>query len=95
MRGLMAGLVVGLCIVATSPWPRYLVACLLLARRHELPHRPAVFLDWAYEAGLMRLSGIAVQFRHREFQDWLTRRYAPTALVSPASDHEPHTIEHP
>jgi hypothetical protein len=29
---------------------------------------------WAYEAGLMRLAGIAVQFRQREFQDWLTRR---------------------
>ena len=27
---------------------------------------------WAYEAGLMRLAGIAVQFRQREFQDWLT-----------------------
>jgi hypothetical protein len=27
-----------------------------------------MFLDWPYEAGLVRLSGIAVQFRHREFQ---------------------------
>jgi hypothetical protein len=40
-------LVVGVCIVATSPWRGYLVACLLLARRHQLPHRPGVFLDWA------------------------------------------------
>jgi hypothetical protein len=36
-----------------------------------------VFMDWAYEAGLMRLSGIAVQFRHREFQTWLTNRDQP------------------
>jgi hypothetical protein len=86
------GLVVGLFIVATSPWLRYLVACLLLARRHELPHRPAVFLDWAYEAGLMRLAGIAVQFRHREFQDWLTRRYAPGTVTSAPSDQEPHSM---
>jgi hypothetical protein len=72
--GLVLGLAAGLCLVATSPWPRYLVACRLLARRQELPKRPTVLLDWAYEAGLMRLAGIAVQFRHREFQDWLARR---------------------
>lgn len=66
------GLVFGLWLVRRSPWPRYAVACRLLARRRELPPRPAVFLDWAYDAGLVRLSGIAVQFRHREFQDWLT-----------------------
>ncbi len=38
-----------------------------------VPARPAVFLDWAYSAGLMRLSGIGIQFRHREFQTWLVR----------------------
>ncbi len=36
-----------------------------------------MFLDWAYETGLMRLSGIAVQFRHREFQTWLTSHDQP------------------
>lgn len=66
------GLAFGLWLVRRSPWPRYAVACRLLARRRELPRRPAVFLDWAYDAGLVRLSGIAVQFRHREFQAWLT-----------------------
>ncbi len=68
---LMLGLPVGVLFVAKSPWPRYLVATMILARRRDLPKRPAVFLDWAYGAGLMRLSGIAVQFRHREFQTWL------------------------
>jgi len=72
------GLPVGLVVVANSPWPRYLVATTILARRGDLPRRPAVFLDWAYGAGLMRLSGIAVQFRHREFQTWLTTRSQPT-----------------
>lgn len=48
------------------------MVCLLLAHRHQLPHRPAVFLDWAHEAGLVRLARVAVQFRHRDFQDWLT-----------------------
>ncbi|MGH3754973.1 MAG: hypothetical protein ACRDRP_20200 [Pseudonocardiaceae bacterium] len=73
----VVALAVGLIFVASSPWPRYLFAVLLLACRGDLPRRPAVFLDWAYQAGLMRLSGIAVQFRHREFQTWLATRDQP------------------
>jgi hypothetical protein len=68
----VVALIVGLLFVANSPWPRYLFATLLLNRRGDLPRRPAAFIDWAYQAGLTRLSGIAVQFRHREFQTWLT-----------------------
>ena len=71
---LWIGLPVGFVFVANSPWPRYLVATRILARRGDLPRRPAVFLDWAYESGLMRLSGVATQFRHREFQTWLATR---------------------
>lgn len=70
----VVALAVGLIFAASSPWPRYLFAVMLLALRGDLPRRPAVFLDWAYQAGLMRLSGIAVQFRHREFQTWLATR---------------------
>jgi hypothetical protein len=85
---LVVAFVIGLIFAANSPWPRYLFAVMLLARRGKLPRRPAVFLDWAYQAGLMRLSGIAVQFRHREFQTWLAicgRRYdsSETALEEP------------
>lgn len=36
--------------------------------------RPARFLDWAHAAGLLRLSGIGIRFRHRELQTWLTDR---------------------
>ena len=68
---------IGLIFVANSPWPRYLFAAILLAHRGDLPRRPAVFMDWAYQAGLMRISGIAVQFRHREFQTWLATREQP------------------
>jgi NACHT domain len=67
----VVALVVGLIFAAKSPWPRYLFAVLFLAYQRDLPRRPAVFMNWAYQAGLMRLSGIAVQFRHREFQTWL------------------------
>jgi hypothetical protein len=73
----VVALVVGLIFAANSPWPRYLFAAMLLARRGDLPRRPAVFMDWAYQVGLMRISGIAVQFRHREFQTWLATRDQP------------------
>ena len=58
--GLAFGLAFGLALAADSPWPRYMFVTILLAHRGDLPKRPAVFLDWAYKAGLIRLSGIAV-----------------------------------
>jgi len=70
----IVALMVGLIFAANSPWLRYMFAMMLLARRGDLPRRPATFADWAYQAGLMRLSGISVQFRHREFQTWLVNR---------------------
>jgi hypothetical protein len=74
--GLVFGLLFGLAAISTAPWPRYGVACLLLARRRDTPFRIARFLDWAYAAGFLRLAGTAVQFRHREFQTWLTTQTA-------------------
>jgi hypothetical protein len=69
--GVTLGLPLGGLITAMSPWPRYAVAVLTLHRAGALPPRPAHFLNWAYTAGLVRRSGIAVQFRHREYQKWL------------------------
>jgi hypothetical protein len=43
----------------------------LLATRGLLPWRLGGFLHWCYGAGLLRISGIAYQFRHRELQDYL------------------------
>jgi hypothetical protein len=40
-------------------------------RRDELPRRLTGFVDWAYGAGLLRLSGTAIQFRHRDLQTHL------------------------
>lgn len=73
----VVALMVGLTFAANAPWSRYLFAVLFLARRGNLSRRPAAFLDWAYQTGLMHLSGIAVQFRHREFQTWLTTHGQP------------------
>jgi hypothetical protein len=88
--GIAVGLPIGIFTASGSPWPRYAIACLLLTRQGLLPRRPAVLLDWAYDAGLVRLSGIAVQFRHREFQDWLItthdRETAPSAAPLPPTN---------
>ena len=42
-----------------------------------LPWRLGRFLHWATKAELLRTSGIAYQFRHRELQDWLARNPTP------------------
>ncbi|GAA2829177.1 NACHT domain-containing protein [Crossiella cryophila] len=77
--GLLFGTVVGAAAAASfSPWPRYVLAVWRLSRTNDLPTRPAQFLDWAYTAGLVRLSGIAVQFRHRELQR-RSAEYTPIA----------------
>lgn len=67
------GVAVGLLLRALSPWPRYAVSVWVHARHGRLPRGLGPFLDWAYDAGLLRLSGVAFQFRHREFQEWLTQ----------------------
>jgi hypothetical protein len=53
-------------------WFRYHLAVLLYAARRRGPLRFGMFLDWAHDAGLLRVSGPAYQFRHRQIQDWLT-----------------------
>ncbi|MFF4160672.1 NACHT domain-containing protein [Streptomyces sp. NPDC001678] len=88
--GLSMGLL-GALALSGGAGRRYL-AFLLCARWEKiLPSRPGVFLDWACEAGLMRLSGPAYQFRHQELQHWLAahpepagRAVAPAAMPPPA-----------
>lgn len=71
----LSGIAVGSWVfLLASRWPRYWIAVAIAARRGLLPPRPAAFLDWAYTAGLFRISGIAVQFRHHELQEWLAAR---------------------
>lgn len=75
--GLEAVLVVGLPIAfGVTSWPRFMIANMLGARRRALPPQLAAFPDWAYDAGLLRLSGIECQFRHAELQRWLIREQA-------------------
>lgn len=70
-EGLAIGFTAGLTLEPTGP--RY-VALLLCTRRWTgrwLPWRLGRFLNWCYNAGLLRVAGIGYQFRHRELQDYL------------------------
>ena len=68
--GLAGGLAVGLAFVSVASC-RYLIAVSIAASAQLIPLRFARFLRWAYEAGILRISGNAYQFRHNELRDWL------------------------
>ncbi|MEU5404400.1 hypothetical protein ABZ348_34545 [Streptomyces sp. NPDC005963] len=74
--GLATGIAFGLALSTASR--RYLV--FLLCSRRRLPFRLSPFLDWAVGAGLLRNSGAAYQYRHRELQHWLRQHPNPPAL---------------
>ncbi|MFD5411941.1 NACHT domain-containing protein [Streptomyces nojiriensis] len=79
---LVPGLLLGLYFL-TGAGRRYLV--FLLCARGQLPWRLGRFLRWAYGAGLLRVSGSAYQFRHRELQEWLGA-HGPRQPGSTATD---------
>ncbi|GIH22856.1 hypothetical protein Aph01nite_11660 [Acrocarpospora phusangensis] len=62
-------------------------AVLLLCTRkwsgQWLPWRLGGFLDWCYGAGLIRVAGVAYQFRHKEIQEHLARHPQPGGSPSP------------
>ncbi|MET9087377.1 hypothetical protein ABZX77_36805 [Streptomyces sp. NPDC004237] len=81
MDGLAIGLSSGLTIALVGPAQaarRYGVY--LLCSRRRLPFRLGLFLDWAVSAGLMRISGPAYQYRHRELQHWLRQHPQPPSV---------------
>jgi hypothetical protein len=81
--GLVGGLAAGLTVAlatglaigltwAAGVWTRYHISVAIAAARGAGPMRYGAFLDWAAQTGLLRVSGVAYQFRHRQLQDWLT-----------------------
>ncbi len=77
--GLVAGLVVGaaagaLCglVYLSVSSLRYLIAVSIASNARLLPLRFGRFMQWAYHAGILRISGNAYQFRHNELRDWLS-----------------------
>jgi hypothetical protein len=67
------GLIAGLALGARS-WLRYVISITLEARHGRLPWRFGSFMDWAYGAGLLRLSGVCYQFRHDKLKTSLASR---------------------
>lgn len=68
--GLAYGILVWFAISARI-WVRYHLSVAWNCFRGQGPLRFESFLRWAASAGLLRESGIAYQFRHRQLQDWL------------------------
>jgi hypothetical protein len=56
--------VTGGIILGSRAWTRYAFAILMMAPRRRLPWRLMKFLEWSNQAGLLRISGLAYQFRH-------------------------------
>lgn len=74
LRNLGSGLGAGLTVApsgGSSAWTRYHITVVVNAARGRGPLRFGAFLDWAHQAGLLRVSGIAYQFQHQQLQDWL------------------------
>ncbi|MFF3122782.1 NACHT domain-containing protein [Streptomyces sp. NPDC057908] len=70
--------------------PMAMYTCWLLVNRRRLPFRLSRFLEWSRTAGLIRVTGAAYQFRHREFQEWLTRHPVPARPVPTAHPPAAH-----
>jgi hypothetical protein len=75
--------------IGAESWARYCIAVGIAAIRRSGPLRFGAALDWAYQAGLLRLAGVAFQFRHQQLQDWLMARSGDRAgeQAIPQSDH--------
>ncbi|MFL6161099.1 MAG: hypothetical protein ACJ74U_02605 [Jatrophihabitantaceae bacterium] len=80
--GLAVGLVGGLGAGNGWVWLRYFLGVTWAARRGACPSRFARFLDWALDNGLMRQTGLLLEFRHRELLDW----YASNIRLSEPSN---------
>jgi len=50
---------------------RYLCAQALFASQNMFCRHPAAFLEWAHQAGLLRVTAASYQFRHHTLQHWL------------------------
>jgi hypothetical protein len=63
--------IINAAFVAPLAATRYGIAVALAAAQRRTPLRLAHFLDWASDAGILRITGTAYQFRHHELQQWI------------------------
>jgi hypothetical protein len=54
-------------------------------------HRPAAFLDWARQSGLLRVNGTAYQFRHETYQQWIQQPHSSEPGPSPSTGSNDRT----
>ncbi|MEV6360352.1 NACHT domain-containing protein [Nocardia asteroides] len=80
--GLISGFMTALLFGLASG--RFLVSTLLFKITADFPSRPAIFLSWARDSGLLRVNATAYQFRHQTYQHWLLHR-SDTADPQPAA----------
>lgn len=68
---LVIGLIAGIALGARS-WLRYVISVGLETFYGRIPRRFESFMDWAYGAGLLRLTGASYQFRHEKLKNSLS-----------------------
>ena len=77
--------------LGAESWTRYCIAVGIAAIRRSGPLRFGAALDWAYQAGLLRLAGVAYQFRHQQLQIWLMTGRGPACVGEPLKAEPPLT----
>lgn len=86
VAGLATGLAGGLVLLGNGwVWLRYFFGVTWAARRGACPSRLARFLDWTLDNGLMRQTGLLLEFRHRELLDWYAGNTRLPELSDPSS----------
>ncbi|MFF5035536.1 hypothetical protein [Nocardia salmonicida] len=76
LTGLQIGLISGFltALMFGHASGRFFVSTLLFKITADFAGRPATFLSWARDSGLLRVNATAYQFRHQTYQLWLLRR---------------------
>jgi hypothetical protein len=69
MGAIFIALIVMLLVARVSG--RHLIASVMFKMSGDFPLRSARFLDWGRQTGVLRMTGIAYQFRHDTFQKWI------------------------
>jgi hypothetical protein len=85
--GPIAGISIG-----SRAWLRYVITLTIEALPRRLPWRLNGFLDWGYRAGILRVSGLAYQFRHEKFRIWLSTQEKKSPMPDP---QDPRGVRHP
>ncbi|MEU9245242.1 hypothetical protein [Streptomyces sp. NPDC048385] len=67
---LLAAVIPALMLAEAARWCVWFLV-FRIRTRGRLPLRTGAFMHWAHETGLLRVSGHAYEFRHRELLDWL------------------------